>query len=119
MRAKLSGMESCASSAAMPCDHIASHLPAACTTSRLAALTLHNWVCSAPSRLPYCTHPYCSLHHKIDVTSASKNYSVWTAFGSGIAGSAAAPERAWPADPRLPALGRRSETGAGRVRLGE
>lgn len=49
-----------------------------------------------------------SLHHKIDVTSASKNYSVWAAFGSGIAGASTAPERAWPADPRLPALGRRT-----------
>ncbi|KAI7839340.1 hypothetical protein COHA_006866 [Chlorella ohadii] len=49
-----------------------------------------------------------SLHHKIDVTSVSKNYSVWTAFGSSIAGTAAAPERVWPADPRLPALGRRT-----------
>jgi folate-binding protein YgfZ len=49
-----------------------------------------------------------SLHHKIDVTSASKNYSVWAAFGSGISGASAAPEREWPSDPRLPALGRRA-----------
>lgn len=35
--------------------------------------------------------------------------AVWAAFGErGIEGSAAAPERAWPADPRLAALGRRT-----------
>lgn len=66
-----------------------------------------------PPRHPYEPAPSCpySLHHKIDVTSASKNYSVWAAFGSGIAGASTAPERAWPTDPRLPALGRRSEQG--------
>ncbi|KAL4434123.1 hypothetical protein ABPG75_000564 [Micractinium tetrahymenae] len=49
-----------------------------------------------------------SLHHKIDVTSASKHYSVFAAFGSGLAGAATVPERDWPKDPRLPALGRRA-----------
>ncbi|PSC76409.1 transferase mitochondrial [Micractinium conductrix] len=50
-----------------------------------------------------------SLHHQIDVTNAAKTFSVWAAFGGGsIAGTAAAPERGWPADPRLPSLGRRT-----------
>lgn len=49
-----------------------------------------------------------SLHHKIDVSSAAKGYTVLTAWGSGIAGAAAAPERQWPTDPRLSALGRRT-----------
>ena len=39
---------------------------------------------------------------------AAKGYAVWAAFGSGIAGAADSPERAWPVDPRLPALGRRA-----------
>lgn len=34
-----------------------------------------------------------SLHHKIDVTSASKHYSVLAAFGAGLAGAASATER--------------------------
>ncbi|KAL4430191.1 hypothetical protein ABPG77_004973 [Micractinium sp. CCAP 211/92] len=49
-----------------------------------------------------------SLHHKIDVTSASKHYSVFAAFGSSLAGAATAAEPPWPHDPRLPALGRRA-----------
>ncbi len=49
-----------------------------------------------------------SLHHKTDVTSASKHYSVFAAFGSSLAGAATAAAPPWPHDPRLPALGRRA-----------
>lgn len=49
-----------------------------------------------------------SLHHKIDVSSAAKHYSVHASFGSGSEGRAAAADREWPQDPRLPALGRRA-----------
>lgn len=62
---------------------------------------------SAPPH-PHPTLQRYSLHHKIDVSSAAKGYSVLAAWGSGVAGAAAAPEREWPKDPRLPALGRRT-----------
>jgi hypothetical protein len=50
----------------------------------------------------------CSVHHKIDISSAAKNFTVCAAFGGGLEGAADAPWRAWPSDPRLPALGRRT-----------
>lgn len=81
-----------------------------CTVHLRAAPIAQPELGSAPSHPPTVLSP-CSLHHKIDVTSASKHYSVWAAFGSGISGAASAPEREWPTDPRLPALGRRGEGG--------
>jgi hypothetical protein len=50
----------------------------------------------------------------VDVSSAGKHYSVWTAFGSGeasptpAAAAAVAATQRWPEDPRLPQLGRRT-----------
>lgn len=84
-----------------------------------AACCTHAASCSSPALLlahrptPLYSHHTAprsySLHHQIDVTNAAKTFSVWAAFGGGsIAGTAAAPERGWPADPRLPSLGRRT-----------
>ena len=82
-------------------------------SSSLWSLWLTRPALSAASTLRLPRLQKYSLHHKIDVTSASKHYTVCAAFGGGITGTAAAPERAWPADPRLPALGRRAVVARG------
>lgn len=71
---------------------------------------LHHRIAQAaplPPNPPPTLRSY-SLHHQVDITSAAKGYSAWAAFGPGVADAASSPERAWPDDPRLPALGRRT-----------
>ncbi|EFN57562.1 hypothetical protein CHLNCDRAFT_143206 [Chlorella variabilis] len=65
--------------------------------------------CDAAQRRPLMDLlQHYSLHHSVSVSNAGKAYAVMAAFGGGIAGASSAPERAWAADPRLPALGRRA-----------